>query len=55
MKISDTSQCEDCIHCELNGTKARLYIHCDFYEKNYFFGQYKECDNKVCKSISEEE
>lgn len=44
-KIICTSECVDCIHCEINEIdKAHIKIYCEKKEKEYWYGQYIPCD-----------
>lgn len=40
-----TSECIKCPHGTLNNSdKAKVTIHCDYKNKDYYYGQYVTCD-----------
>lgn len=40
-----TSECVKCPHGTLNDSiKSRVKIHCDYKNKDYYYGQYVPCD-----------
>lgn len=40
-----TSDCENCKYGNIDEeNKARVRVHCDIKNKNYYFGQYIPCD-----------
>ena len=50
MALIKTSECSKCIHSHIDATdKARVTVHCDAKGKEYFYGQYVECDMKKKK------
>lgn len=50
MNMIITSECEQCQYGIINDTdKARIKVICTFKDKEYYFGQYIPCDNKIRK------
>ena len=46
-KMICTSECEECTNCILDDSnKAKIKIHCNFKNKDFYFGQMIPCDNK---------
>lgn len=40
-----TSECVKCTHETLDDSvKSRVKIHCDYKDKDYYYGQYVSCD-----------
>lgn len=40
-----STECENCVYGKIDETnKAKIKIHCDIKNKDYYFGQYIPCD-----------
>lgn len=46
----NTSECEECRYGTLREeSKARIFVYCSYKEKEYWFGQCIQCENKTKK------
>ena len=50
-----TSECEFCQYGTIDDTdKARVMVHCDYRDKEYYFGQCVPCDDMKKKEKDDE-